>query len=482
MTKISFDVDFSKDPEKILQEIQERAKAEVEKRESKERNAAYLSKLHEKVNEKIGTEFKSVSDLIRALTPFAAPSLRDKLSGTTASGRRKTISMNKDVYDEVKKLLSEPNPNKAAIARQTGVSVVQVRKVADGGFDEKFGGPASTPAEKKSSSTKAIPKPLPPVIEPEEESVVVTPVPPTFDDKDDSPSTDEKTKDESAEDNLPKLPTFEDSKEDEPPPPPVDLSPPPAPELPPATPVFEDKSVSLDDTNQEESDDLLPPLPKFTPAPFDSNDEPANDDVSESAPPPLPSFGDEENESVLPPPVDLTPPPLSDTPPPPVIDEGVDSAEEVLPPLPSFSSAPLDASGDSSDDNSPPLPSPSFGDEENDSPLPPPPPATDLPPPAPAAEVEASIPEEEPIAESDPSPPAPEEAPSAPPSPPPVVPTAPSAPTGGLTRPPSGLKPTLKPKLGAGKKGKPTLSLKPKSKTTGLKITRPPMRGNPPSA
>jgi hypothetical protein len=165
-----------------------------------------------------------------------------------------------------------------------------------------------------------------------------------------------------------------------------------------------------------------------------------------------------------------------------VIDEGVDSAEEVLPPLPSFSSAPLDASGDSSDDNSPPLPSPSFGDEENDSPLPPPAPATDLPLPTPAAEVEASIPEEEPIAESDPSPPAPEEAPSAPPSPPPVVPTAPSAPTGGLTRPPSGLKPTLKPKLGAGKKGKPTLSLKPKSKTTGLKITRPPMRGNPPSA
>ena len=132
MTKISFDVDFSKDPELILKEIQERAKAEVEKRESKERNAAYLSKLHETVNEKIGTEFKSVSDLIRALTPFAAPSLKEKLAGTTASGRRKTISMNKDVYDEVKKLLSEPNPNKAAIARQTGVSVVQVRKVADG--------------------------------------------------------------------------------------------------------------------------------------------------------------------------------------------------------------------------------------------------------------------------------------------------------------------------------------------------------------
>ena len=92
MTKISFDVDFSKDPEKILQEIQERAKAEVEKRENKERNAAYLSKLHEQVNEKLGTDYKSISDLIRALTPYAAPSLREKLSGTTASGRRNDLN------------------------------------------------------------------------------------------------------------------------------------------------------------------------------------------------------------------------------------------------------------------------------------------------------------------------------------------------------------------------------------------------------
>ena len=140
MTKISFDVDFSKDPEKILQEIQERAKAEVEKRENKERNSAFLSKLHETVNEKIGTDYKSVSDLIKALTPFAAPSLREKLTGTTASGRRKTVSMNKEIYDEVKKSLSESNPNKAAIARKSGISVVQVRKIADGGYDKKFGG------------------------------------------------------------------------------------------------------------------------------------------------------------------------------------------------------------------------------------------------------------------------------------------------------------------------------------------------------
>tara|TARA_B110000008_G_scaffold126190_1_gene128778 strand:+ start:1545 stop:2981 length:1437 start_codon:yes stop_codon:yes gene_type:complete len=476
MTKISFDVDFSKDPEKILQEIQERAKAEVEKRESKERNAAYLSKLHEKVNEKIGTEYKSVSDLIRALTPFAAPSLRDKLSGTTASGRRKTITMNKDVYEEVKKLLSEPNPNKAAIARQTGISVVQVRKVADGGFDEKFGGVTSTSTVKTSPPNKSIPEPLPPIEEPEKESVDDTPAPPAFEVKDDSPLTVEKTNDEPVEENLPNLPTFEDDNEDAPPPPPVDLSPPSTPDLPPATPVFEDKPVSQDDESQEDSDDLLPPLPKFTPAPFDSDDEPAEDDASETTSPPLPSFGDEENEAVLPPPVDLTSPPS------PVNEEESESTEGVLPPLPNFSPAPLDAPEDSSDDNVPPLPSPSFGGEENDSPMPPPAPSVDLPPPPPAPLVEedAATPEEEPVSESEAPSPAPEEVPSAPPSPPPMAPPAPSAPTGGLTRPPSGLKPTLKPKLGAGKKGKPTLSLKPKSKTTGLKITRPPMRGNPP--
>ncbi len=119
---------------------------------------------------------------------------------------------------------------------------------------------------------------------------------------------------------------------------------------------------------------------------------------------------------------------------------------------------------------------PSFGSEEPS--LPPPasldiaPPSPDISPPAPIFEEtnESDVPEA-------PTPPAPEDIPSAPPSPPPMV--AKSS-TGGLTRPPSGLKPTLKPKLSTGKKGKPTLSLKPKSKSPGLKITRPPMRGTPP--
>ena len=48
--------------------------------------------------------------------------------------------MDKETYDRIQTLLAKPNPNKAGIARETGVSVVQVRKVADGGYDKKFGG------------------------------------------------------------------------------------------------------------------------------------------------------------------------------------------------------------------------------------------------------------------------------------------------------------------------------------------------------
>ena len=58
MTKISFDVDFNQDPEKILQEIQKRAEAEVAKREAKDKEKNYLSKLHEVVNQEIGTDLK----------------------------------------------------------------------------------------------------------------------------------------------------------------------------------------------------------------------------------------------------------------------------------------------------------------------------------------------------------------------------------------------------------------------------------------
>lgn len=47
--------------------------------------------------------------------------------------------MSEEIYQKIKTLLSEPNPNKAAIAREVGVSVVRVRKVAVGGYEKKFG-------------------------------------------------------------------------------------------------------------------------------------------------------------------------------------------------------------------------------------------------------------------------------------------------------------------------------------------------------
>ena len=140
MTKLTFDVDFTKDPEEILKEIQERAREEVAKRESKEKAHAYLTRLHEVVNKEIGTSYKSLSDLIRALSTYTkGGAVRDKVAKTSPSGRRITISMNQEIYEKIKSLIAQPNPNKAAIARETGVSVVQVRKVAAGGYDNKFG-------------------------------------------------------------------------------------------------------------------------------------------------------------------------------------------------------------------------------------------------------------------------------------------------------------------------------------------------------
>ena len=139
MTKLTFDVDFTKDPEEILREIQEQAKQEVAKRESKEKANAYLANLHKFVNEEIGTSYKSIDDLIRALSAFSkSGSIRGSSTKLSASGRRVTVSMTQQIFDDIKSRLSEPNPNKAAIARETGVSVVQVRKVATGGFDSKF--------------------------------------------------------------------------------------------------------------------------------------------------------------------------------------------------------------------------------------------------------------------------------------------------------------------------------------------------------
>lgn len=329
MTKISFDVDFSKDPEQILKEIQERAKAEVEKRESKERNAAYLSKLHESVNEKIGTEFNTVSDLIRALTPFAAPALRDKLSGTTASGRRKTISMNKTIFEEIKKLLTESDPNKAAIARKTGVSVVQVRKVAEGGFDSKYiGSDSSSGSSSKPKESPSLPSIAPPPII-EEEKIEQTdlkemaPLPaPSLNDNDNfSDSADDSDINLKEDKPTPSLPSFGDDEPALPPPAPLDIAPP--------LPVEESQETDESDA------DLLPPLPKFTPAPFESDEEDAESLVGEATPP-LPSFGSEESSLPPPAPLNIAPPSPDVSPPAPIFEEPKESdvPEAPIPPTP----------------------------------------------------------------------------------------------------------------------------------------------------
>ena len=87
MTKISFDLDFTKDSETLLKEIQDRARSEVEKRESKALANAYLATLHETANQKIGTSYKNVSELIRALAEHASPVIRERIAGTAPSGR-----------------------------------------------------------------------------------------------------------------------------------------------------------------------------------------------------------------------------------------------------------------------------------------------------------------------------------------------------------------------------------------------------------
>jgi len=140
MTKISIDVDFNKDPEVILREIQEKAKSEVQRREKKERAAAHLEILHNKVNEDVGTSYNNVNELIRALALYATPSLRGRILGTTTSGRRKTVTMSEELYGKIKASLAESENTKAEIAREHGVSPTQVTKVERGGYDAKYGG------------------------------------------------------------------------------------------------------------------------------------------------------------------------------------------------------------------------------------------------------------------------------------------------------------------------------------------------------
>ena len=295
MTKLTFDVDFTKDPKEILQEIQERAKAEVAKRESKIKSAAFLSNLHEKVNQEIGTDFKTVNDLIRALTAYANPKLRDKISSTSPSGRRVTISMSPELFEEIKSKLAQPNSNKAAIARETGASVVQVRKVANGGFDAKF---ASSKDVKASKSVKSDP---------------------TQKVQREAPEPAESIENEQS---LPELPTIAPpSMGEEIPDIPAPLAPPPAPSL--GLPTVPSVPEHADSIEQEEP---TPPLPPIAP----------------------PSMGEETPEVPAP----LAPPPahsldLPPTPPSPTAPESgvTDSPSPINTPAPQKPSISLKVKG-----------------------------------------------------------------------------------------------------------------------------------------
>ena len=273
MTKLTFDVDFTKDPEEILQEIQERAKAEVAKRESKIKSAAFLSNLHEKVNQEIGTDFKTVNDLIRALTAYANPKLRDKISSTSPSGRRVTISMSPELFEEIKSKLAQPNSNKAAIARETGASVVQVRKVANGGFDAKF---ASSKNVKANQSVKSEPSPKvqheapapepskatppsdeAPTLAPPAPALDLPPAPLVAD-----PTAEVETEHKDAAPELPPIlpPSMDEEVSDQPTP----LAPPPAPSLDlPTAPLIPEPispTEPADGTEQESPTSELPPI------------------------------------------------------------------------------------------------------------------------------------------------------------------------------------------------------------------------------
>ena len=473
MTKLTFDVDFTKDPKEILQEIQERAKAEVAKRESKIKSAAFLSNLHEKVNQEIGTDFKTVNDLIRALTAYANPKLRDKISSTSPSGRRVTISMSPELFEEIKSKLAQPNSNKAAIARETGASVVQVRKVANGGFDAKFASSKDVKSSKsvKSDPTQKVQREVPALepsstTPPSDDAPILAPPAPTLD-LPQTPLLPEPTveveiehKDSATELSPPLPPSADDGMLDQP----TLLAPPQAPSLDlPPTPLIPEPispTEAADDTGQESSTSVLPPISP-------------------------PSIGEDIAEVPVPP-----APPSLDLPPATSIPEPAESIEneQSLPELPTI--AP-----------------PSMGEEIPDIPAP------LAPPPAPSLDLPTvpSVPEHaDSIEQEEPTPPLPpiappsmgEETPEvpAPLAPPPAhsldlppTPPSPTAPESGVTDSPSPIntpapqKPSISlkvkgTKLGIGaKKGKPTLSLKPgKKKPGGLKITRPPMK--PPSA
>jgi hypothetical protein len=151
-SKVTFSVDLNKDPDEIFEEIKLRIERELKRKGSGDKTSAFLEKLHEISNEHVSTDFLTTNDLIRGLAPFASPAMKGRILDSSPTGRRKTISMNKELFDQICELLAKPNSNKAAIARKTGASVVQVRKIATGGYDKKYKG-LKLPSIEKSTST-----------------------------------------------------------------------------------------------------------------------------------------------------------------------------------------------------------------------------------------------------------------------------------------------------------------------------------------
>jgi hypothetical protein len=379
MTKISFDLDFNKDSETLLREIQDQAKAEVEKREGKERAKAYLSNLHETVNDKIGTTYGSVTELIRALAEHSSPTMRERISGSSVGGRRKTVSMGRDLYEQIKDALAKPSPNKAAIARETNVSVVQVRKVADGGYDEKFGGSS---VESITSDSK--PVELSSIDLPSSRSEVKTATSLPESSEIDLPHAFEAPEPErdSAIDELPE--ESPDTKEKESVTPDAEGS--MLPDLPPP-PGFNEEDNGESRVPEEESAPSVPPSPPFddedaeeSPSPIDSSLENADTGESDAEFSP-PVTSDEFLQEDAPPSLPPSLPPVedsfagedegSDAPPPAFDSDEFDDASKVEDaPLPPPVLPPVSEGLPSAPE--PPAPPPSLGGDLDSFPTPPP--------------------------------------------------------------------------------------------------------------
>ncbi len=160
MSKLTLKIDSSLSYEKALEEFEKIYKQELQKNKERQKFDSFLGNLHKLVNSQLNTNFSNTNGLIQALIPYTTSAFKEKLSAK-AAGRRKTISMNREIFVKIKDLLSKPNPNKAAIAREVGVSVVQVRKVAAGGYEKKFDSSNNSSVSSATSSKKVKKIPFP---------------------------------------------------------------------------------------------------------------------------------------------------------------------------------------------------------------------------------------------------------------------------------------------------------------------------------